>query len=795
MQESIKEKLLMHMGGISSVSDIIRNPFFLLCICFAAASGKDVPSQRIDILRQVQTRLLEHFIKKQFRESYRIITYLKKSQRGGINIFDSIYSRLAFHNSSQLKLDFSEPQIISLTEDIAREYNVSQYQVELSEAVLNCGILAAGRQKNYSFTHQIFMEYFAAQELSRRADWNEILLKRYPERSWKNVILFFIALSGASKFPEIYKLLIQHDDYFHKGLLLAAESIKELAEYPPQTQEIIEQLYKISNKHPLRDYLIGSLIYKHRRHFLTGSKPILGTDHQLDRVVVESLVKRGKEPYLDKCVDLILGDVPDDAFGLSIKFEDSFKQMVGQYGGQIKFDTLADILLHHTDQHLSAACAFFLSLISTEQAEAKLIEAILKRKNEYIRIACIAALRNIGSSRAIEVLMPILTNDKDDPGVRKECAKALGKLGNQKASEKLVEVLENPEEKHIEVRIACAEALGQIGAADGLSPLIRGLIHEPEISFRVECAKALGKFGGEKAAERMAELLTNPKEDTAVRIACAEGLGEIRLQKYSPILAKILARKNCPNIQYECARALAFIDQKLAKEILFTLLVKPKGDAYLRGICATLLREIRSPQVDKLRRFLADPYCDSGLRYEFIKELGKSGLPEVPPELIHILNHRHEPWIRQACMFALGQIGTDESLARLVEEVLTSKDNGIRWYCITTISMMKQEYAPLVLARIAIELQQRNENELAMKAIIAMAEVVTEVSLDLSILVFRGITDQVQSLLDDTLSHFHWLLKGIYDLSNYLNRIVSPQSLYLRDVSKERDHSREPRKE
>jgi hypothetical protein len=146
-------------------------------------------------------------------------------------------------------------------------------------------------------------------------------------------------------------------------------------------------------------------------------------------------------------------------------------------------------------------------------------------------------------------------------------------------------------------------------------------------------------------------------------------------------------------------------------------------------------------------------------------------------------------------MFALGQIGTDESLARLVEEVLTSKDNGIRWYCITTISMMKQEYAPLVLARIAIELQQRNENELAMKAIIAMAEVVTEVSLDLSILVFRGITDQVQSLLDDTLSHFHWLLKGIYDLSNYLNRIVSPQSLYLRDVSKERDHSREPRKE
>ena len=561
IQESGKDRLVMHIWGSSSFSDMAQNPFFLLCICFVGRAGNDTPSRRIELLRQVQVRLLDHFLNKistNSQDVYRVIKYLRNITRNGATIFDSIYSRLAFHHFSRHELEFSEASIVNLVEAVAREYNVSQYRFELCNAVLNCGLLVTGSfQNSYSFVHPLFMEYYAAQELIRTPEWKEIVLNNYLNPSWRNVILFFIAQCGISRFQEIYELLTHHDDYFHNGLLLAAESISELEEYPPQTEEIINKLCKIVDKHPLNYILIDSLFTtKTALPYLWENRLRFLTDPHINRLMVESLVKRGAAPYLDKCVDLI---------SKPLAWNPEFAQLVSHYGKQIKPEILADTLLGYDNEHLRTQCALALGLIASDLAETKLIQALLRDKdNLKPRDAAITALKNIRSTRSVEAFMQVLTNDQDNSSVRAKCAQALGRWKAYQAVSTLVAILSKPTED-TKVRTACAHALSEIGAPEAIAPLMQALIHETNLDLRSACVYALGSWRSERALDKLAEILGNAKEDLGLRITYARVLWHIRNEKAVNKLIEVLADPSeDQELRRECAWALATIGNEKA---------------------------------------------------------------------------------------------------------------------------------------------------------------------------------------------------------------------------------------
>ncbi|MGD0915817.1 MAG: HEAT repeat domain-containing protein [Thermodesulfobacteriota bacterium] len=836
IQQSVKDKLLMDIGGFSSVADVAQNPFFLLCICFAARSGIAVPSRRIDLLREVQAGLLDHFLNKLSKYSqddYTVIKYVRHITHDGVNIFDSIYSRLAFYHFSQAELEFSEPSIVNLVETVAQEYNLSEYRFELKNTVLNCGLLITGnRQGSYSFVHPLFMEYFAAQQLSNTTSWKEIVLNKYVDPSWRNMILFFIAQSGVIKFPEIYKLLTHHDDYFYNGLLLAAESISELAEYPPQTEEIIDALGKILYKHPLNYVFIDSLFRKKTGLPYSSSKTffIFTAGPDFNRPVVESLVKRGAAPYLDKCVEAM--------FVHSVGCFD-FHKLVSHYGKQIGPETLAVTLLEHDYEQVRIACAFALGLIASDLAENKLIETLL-RPNKYldVRLVAMIALGDIGSSRSIEALIRVLANDEDNSSLRIECAHHLRSLNAHQAVSTLLAVLSKPSDdpKDRQVRLACARALRDFGVTEALAPFMHCLTHDTYAYLRAECAIGLAGFGNKRAMDKLLEILGNPKEHPEVRAACAKALCNYESEEAVNKLTELLAdpnedwsiRSECaealasegndkgaeqlvgilgnPNedfgIRIFCARTLKEIRlwqsvpniENILKDILVTELCNPNADSRLRSECLTLLREIGSPQIDKILTFVTDPDCDEILRRTCITELGELRSSEALPKLSHVLMYDHNDYMRELSAWALGNIGSHESIEKLKEQALMGDNFTIRKACIQALGIGGSELAASTLVSIVTQLLQKNEQEIAWSALRTLGTIPTETSLDFSIMVLKKRVDEMKkddpnqlcySLHDIPGNELHTLLYSIHTLSHQLNKIVSPQSLGLSDVVKE----------
>ena len=105
--------------------------------------------------------------------------------------------------------------------------------------------------------------------------------------------------------------------------------------------------------------------------------------------------------------------------------------------------------------------------------------------------------------------------------VRRDAAVALGQIGDADAVEPLIAGLkdDNPS-----VRLAAAEALGEIGDAGALGPLIAAL-KSPAVDVRKAAAESLGQIGD---AGSLGPLMAALKDASwSVRRAAADALGQI----------------------------------------------------------------------------------------------------------------------------------------------------------------------------------------------------------------------------------------------------------------------------
>ena len=108
-----------------------------------------------------------------------------------------------------------------------------------------------------------------------------------------------------------------------------------------------------------------------------------------------------------------------------------------------------------------------------------------------------------------------------DAKIRASAAIALGIIGDAKAVEPLIEALNN---ENKDVRGIAAIILGQIGDAKAFKPLIVALNDESEV-VRWDVAIALGIMGDAKAVEPLLKVLKDENKD--VRREAARALGKI----------------------------------------------------------------------------------------------------------------------------------------------------------------------------------------------------------------------------------------------------------------------------
>jgi len=231
-----------------------------------------------------------------------------------------------------------------------------------------------------------------------------------------------------------------------------------------------------------------------------------------------------------------------------------------------------------------------------ETADASQIAvAALRDDSEIVRATATAAVIFLPADEAVSNLLPLLRDKK--PLVRREAAYALGKVGNATAINPLLQILQK--DKVLEVRNAAIIALGEIGDVSAVSELIKFLQRKPQAKeefTRRSAARSVGQIaqiiqigkievitpenflpGGFKSVER-------PKYPKLIEA----------FPQFRPAIAVLIQTVQNPqefqDAKREAAFALGAIGDKSAIAVLQANLANE--DYYLAEICRESLRKV-----------------------------------------------------------------------------------------------------------------------------------------------------------------------------------------------------------
>lgn len=299
---------------------------------------------------------------------------------------------------------------------------------------------------------------------------------------------------------------------------------------------------------------------------------------------------------------------------------------IGEIGGEQAFETLVSILLTCSDSKMRAAAAIVIEWFDKKtNAAIEALIAALKDPDEEVRFHAAQTLGFTDESRAVKPLISALSDVAHN--VRWISARALGYLGDLTAVPVLISVLKD--DPHEKVRAGAADALGEMGEAIAVQPLLYSMNDE---SYHVwlESITALKKLNSEAVAQKLESELSHP--DLQTRRRAVEGLGRLREKRF---FDKLLEYIHDDNEDLRCAaiRSLGELQDKRAVE-------------YLNRFVDDSSRSIRDWAVWSLNR-IKDPGGEEALIFVSLND----------PEL----------WIRHRAIVGLGEIGTQKAIETLTK--------------------------------------------------------------------------------------------------------------------------------
>ena len=599
------------------VYELARCPFFLEIMCLKIMNDNIVPSRKTDMYQFLSKWILNHYSRKEI-EDPRVVEYLSSKEITELNVFELVYSRLAFEWFEKRRYNFTRSDVVKVIEEVSWESGLTNCNLELTQIILNSGILEpyASTNNQYAFSHLSIMEYFTALHVVYQENWRDFIGHNSGKQSWRNVILMLIGLLGKEKYEEVYKLLTSTGDYFQTGMILAVEGANELEELPDNIGSIVNDVYEVVRRHPFKENLVIDLAHK--------GGPVA-------RNVMKQLLKDG-----DKTLKL-------KAIKLAHFFND--EAMTAE---------LLAILTTSDDREIRETAIYEMGYRGDEEAVDYLVQIVRNKKNDdSIRSAALDALDNIGdasgieeamkilkskvvscdlkksavgylnpsrSEKELEMLLKILGSEKDDrvrwPVIHKlaECKSdaaigtlekllksstimdgavyALAGIGTEKANRILLDSLKK--EGNLQLRMECARVAAKMESVEAEESLLRIASGNEPAELRRVAVEALEEKTSKNSLDKVLNLLDSQDEDIGVRGYCVFALAKRDPKRCLERCIHYLKSEEAIVLRRTCASALGIIGVEKGIECLVEVLTSPKEDGELRKICAKSLGEIRS---------------------------------------------------------------------------------------------------------------------------------------------------------------------------------------------------------
>jgi HEAT repeat protein len=247
-------------------------------------------------------------------------------------------------------------------------------------------------------------------------------------------------------------------------------------------------------------------------------------------IAIFSPALRGDASKDEERIHAFLSNIPkrDDGY-----FRQKQRQIeaMGEMGVRVLVEVLQDV------DSLNRLAAKRM-LIALGKPTVEPLTGLLKHEHWLVRDDAAQALGEIGDQRAVQALITLVKNEKEDPRVRRQGLHSLVKLRAPEVGNLCVEFLKGEDG---ELAAAAAEELGQMGHRTAVKPLIEAMDSAVE-GVPAVAAEALGEIGDPSAVPALIEFLGAGAWEN--RVVAAEALGNIGDKRAAEPLFDALLESN-----------------------------------------------------------------------------------------------------------------------------------------------------------------------------------------------------------------------------------------------------------
>ncbi len=353
---------------------------------------------------------------------------------------------------------------------------------------------------------------------------------------------------------------------------------------------------------------------------------------------------------------------------------------------------------------------------------------LLKEKDKKVVLGALRVLAHLKRLTVIENIAAVTKSP--DPEIRKAAAQTLGVFGSPLAIKPLMEMLNDP---FVEVRAAALEALAGPGGRDAppflreVLPYLAEGLGDPNPQIRQAAVNGLVKLGqwslqaiarvreeGSTIARKEAEKAylqicegfrkdLRENSDRLIRRDMARYIGELRYSKATSDLIDRLQNDADPEVRSACAYALGNIGSKFAVGPLREVMENKKEEMPVRLAAAVALGQMGNEQGIQ---FLVEQLKsgDEKVRASAVEALRTIGKPAT--NLLIKAAQSKDPMQRWGAVAALGETGEPKAVPILLR-ALRDEDENVRAVAAASLGKLRYEKAAPQLVKALTDKSER----------------------------------------------------------------------------------------